>query len=58
LKITKITFGRTFNLGNYESARIELEAEVDVDHNELPAKDFEALKAAVYALKDKSGVSK
>jgi hypothetical protein len=29
----KVAYGRTFNIGNYESARIDIEIEVDVPEN-------------------------
>ena len=35
MKITKISYGETVNLGNYESARIDFEAEVDGDKEDL-----------------------
>jgi hypothetical protein len=31
MKITQITLGRTINVGNYESVRFELTADVDPD---------------------------
>lgn len=33
IKITKITYSRTVNLGNYESARVEATAEVQDGEN-------------------------
>lgn len=29
MKITKVSYGRTVNMGNYESVRFDLEARVD-----------------------------
>jgi len=40
MKITEISYGRTFNLGNYEVSRIDMTAEVleGEDHSEAMAK--------------------
>lgn len=51
MKITKVYFERTFNLGNYESAKIGLEAEVE--QNEDYVDTYEILKKRVLALKEK-----
>ncbi len=43
MKVTKVTYARTINLGNYENERIEYTADVDID--ETPEEALEQLKA-------------
>ena len=40
-KITQVSFGRTINIGNYESVRIDLVAEVGQDKWEDTLQDLE-----------------
>ena len=53
MKINEVSYGRTFNLGNYESLRVEMKASVDEgeDAKEVAAK----LAAEVAAYKAKTG---
>ena len=45
--ITKISYRRTFNLGNYESETIELSADIEIDESVDDA--MEKLKVKVHA---------
>ena len=47
MRVTEITYGRTINLGNYESERIDMTAQVDEDET---AEDALALLEAQVAL--------
>lgn len=44
--VTRITYRRTFNLGNYESETIEMTADIDTD--ESVADTMEKLKVMVH----------
>lgn len=37
MKITKVSYGKTCNIGNYQSIRIEMESDVGLeeDHNDV-----------------------
>ena len=48
-KVTEVRLDRTYNLGNYESAKIGLTAEVD--DGETPEDVFEDLLAEIKAFK-------
>lgn len=43
----KVTYGRTINIGNFESVRIEVGMESDVRKDETSAEAFEQLEATV-----------
>ena len=49
-RITKIQYGRTFNDGNYESTRIDVEGELGINEEYQDA--FIALYDAVVILRD------
>jgi hypothetical protein len=40
----KLALGKTINLGNYQSARIDVGVEADVDDNNLPADIMDELR--------------
>lgn len=46
IKQIRIAVGRTVNLGNYESLRIDVDFTADIDDNENPQMAFENLRAA------------
>ncbi len=48
----KLRYGRNFNLGNYESERIELERDIPDDFPEAEA--FQLLKKAVEAMRSQN----
>jgi hypothetical protein len=48
MKITKVDYSKTFNLGNYQSAKIGFEAEVE--HNEDPVEVLIQLQTKVQLL--------
>lgn len=39
MKVRTVAYGKTFNLGNYESERIELTAELDEGENAVAVHD-------------------
>lgn len=47
--IKSIRYGRTFNLGNYESTRLEIEADLS-GPDESPAEEMLLLKALIEAM--------
>jgi hypothetical protein len=49
-RITRITVGRAYNLGNYESLRIELTW--DLQRDESPAQIYRALRSQLDQLRD------
>ena len=53
MKIVEVTYGRTFNLGNYESLRLEMKA--SVDEGEDPKEAVAKLAIEVAAYKAKGG---
>lgn len=42
IKQITVTLGRTLNLGNYESARMDVGVTVDLDPDDNPSEVFEA----------------
>lgn len=46
IKQIRIALGRTLNIGNYESIRIDVDFTADIDDNENPQTAFENLRAA------------
>ena len=53
MKVNEVSYGRTFNLGNYESLRVEMKA--SVDDGEDPKEVAKKLAAEVSAYKAKGG---
>ena len=53
MKVNEVTYGRTFNLGNNESLRIEMKA--SIDEREDPKKVAAALAAECAEYKAKGG---
>ena len=52
IKITKVSYGRTINMGNYESVRIDLTADVPLgeDHQDV----IEELKGEMLKLEKRT----
>ena len=48
MKVTIVRFGRTYNLGNYESVRVDLEAQLDENEPIELALDTLAIAARIY----------
>lgn len=59
MKITKVEYSKTFNLGNYQSAKIGYEAEVDVfgteSREENQKRAHEALMSLVKIVDNERG---
>ena len=53
MKVNEVSYGRTFNLGNYESLRVEMKA--SVDEGEDPKVVAGQLAAEVATYKAKGG---
>ncbi len=53
MKITEASYGRTFNLGDYESLRVDMKA--SVDEGEDPQVVVSKLAAEVHLYKAKGG---
>jgi len=53
-RITRITMGRVYNLGNYENQRVEIS--VDIANGDNPANVFKNLQGILSNLRAKSGV--
>lgn len=53
MNITKVVVGRTFNLGNFQSLRLELEA--DVDNGDSKVETVHYLNRQLNALKESLG---
>ena len=53
MKVIEVSYGRTFNLGNYESLRLEMKA--SVDEGEDPKEVAAKLAAEAAAYKAKGG---
>jgi hypothetical protein len=53
MKITDVTYGRTFNLGSFESLRVDMKA--SVDEGEDPQDAVSKLAAEVHLYKAKGG---
>ncbi len=52
-RVIEVTYGRTFNLGNYESLRVEMRA--SVDEGEDPKEVAAKLQTEVAAYKARGG---
>jgi len=48
MKLTKVSYGKTFNIGNYQSERVEME--VEIEETDALCEVFAALKASVHSL--------
>jgi hypothetical protein len=53
MKVIEVTYGRTFNLGNFESLRLEMKA--SIEEGEDPKVVAGQLAAEVAAYKQKGG---
>ena|ERR1051325_1368874 len=53
-RVTRITMGRVYNLGNYENQRVEIS--VDISNGDDPANVFKNIEGILGNLRAKSGV--
>lgn len=51
MKINEVSYGRTFNLGNYESLRVEMKASVDEGEDAKEVAGKLAAEVAAYRAK-------
>lgn len=52
MKITKVEYSKTFNLGNYQSAKIGFECEVEQEDIDKSKDSFHAATSVLHVLKE------